>query len=169
MMAFVGMLFFTTRRWPETSWPVKVGGSFFWAFVILLVDRIVVATYRPFESIGRRLLQVAARIALAGVVSALIALPFCLDLYSASIQRFYRELFDLQAESLRIKYENERQAILDRDQKAQGDLDARLHQIRENHPESETLEGLVERRIRQWKEDPMGWTPFFDGFRARIS
>src|SRR5205814_205383 len=54
-------------------------------FVIMNTDRILLATYRPFQPWWRRFMQVVFRFTLAGVVSVAIAFPFCLDQYRSAI------------------------------------------------------------------------------------
>src|SRR5881394_27592 len=57
-MSFLGMLFYTKSRFHEPPWLACVGVAMAWAFVIMNTDRILVATYRPFQRWHRKFLQV---------------------------------------------------------------------------------------------------------------
>ncbi len=85
IMSFLGMIFYSKSRFAEPPWLAVIGISLAWAFVILNTDRILLATYRPFQPWWRKLLQVVFRFALSGVVSVAIAFPFCLDQYRPAI------------------------------------------------------------------------------------
>ena len=97
-MAFLGMIFYSQEPLPEPPWLSCVGIALAWAFVIMNTDRILLATYRPFQPWCRRILQVCFRFVLAGVVSVAIAFPFCLDQYRPAIRHRYqteiRQLLD---------------------------------------------------------------------------
>ncbi len=85
VMSFLGMIFYAKSRFADPPWLAVVGISLAWAFVIMNTDRILLATYRPFQPWYRKLMQVVFRFALAGVVSVAIAFPFCLDQYRSAI------------------------------------------------------------------------------------
>src|SRR5476651_761244 len=80
-MSFLGMIFYAKSRFANPPWLAVLGIALAWAFVIMNTDRILLATYRPFQPWWRRCMQVLFRFALAGVVSVAIAFPFCLDQY----------------------------------------------------------------------------------------
>ncbi len=93
IMGFLGMIFYTKSRFHEPPWFSIVLISLAWAAVILNTDRILLATYRPFQPWWRRCMQVCFRFALAGVVSVAISFPFCLDQYRpAIVHRYQTEL-----------------------------------------------------------------------------
>ncbi len=94
IMSFLGMIFYAKSRFADPPWPLVVGIALAWAFVIMNTDRILLATYRPFQPWWRRCMQVAFRFGLAGVVSVAIAFPFCLDQYRPAIT--YRIQTELQ-------------------------------------------------------------------------
>jgi hypothetical protein len=79
------MIFYAKSRFADPPWLAVLGIALAWAFVIMNTDRILLATYRPFQPWYRKLMQVVFRFALAGVVSVAIAFPFCLDQYRPAI------------------------------------------------------------------------------------
>ena len=90
IMSFLGMIFYAKSRFAEPPWLAVLGIALAWAFVIMNTDRILLATYRPFQPWWRKVMQVAFRFALAGVVSVAIAFPFCLDQYRSAITHRYQ-------------------------------------------------------------------------------
>jgi len=85
IMSFLGMIFYAKSRFADPPWGQVIAIAAAWAFVILNTDRILLATYRPFQSFWRRCMQVSFRFGLAGVVSVAIGFPFCLDQYRPAI------------------------------------------------------------------------------------
>jgi len=94
-MAFLGMFFFAKSRFSDPPFFPVLFVSLLWAFVILNTDRTLIALYRPFQPLWRRLIQVLFRLGLASVVSLAIAFPFCLDQYRPAIR--FRYQTELQA------------------------------------------------------------------------
>lgn len=95
VMAFLGMFFFARSRFAEPPFFSVLFVSLLWAFVILNTDRTLIALYRPFQPLWRRMIQVLFRLGLASVVSLAIAFPFCLDQYRPAIRfRYQTELQD---------------------------------------------------------------------------
>ncbi len=90
VMAFFGMFFYARSRFAEPQPLLCLIGSVAWAFVIMNTDRILLATYRPFQAFWRRMMQVCFRFGLAAVVSVAIAFPFCLDQYRPAITHRYQ-------------------------------------------------------------------------------
>jgi hypothetical protein len=110
IMSFLGMIFYAKSRFADPPWGSVIAISLAWAFVIMNTDRILLATYRPFQPFWRRAMQVAFRFGLAGVVSVAIAFPFCLDQYRPAItHRIQTELQgrlnDLRAEEMTKRVE----------------------------------------------------------------
>lgn len=92
-MGFLGMFFFAKSRFENPPFFAVLAVSLLWAFVILNTDRTLIALYRPFQPLWRRVIQVSFRLGLAGVVSLAIAFPFCLDQYRPAIRfRYQTEL-----------------------------------------------------------------------------
>jgi len=90
VMAFFGMFFYAKSRFAGPEFLTCLVASLAWAFVILNTDRILLATYRPFQPVWRKFLQVCFRFGLAAVVSVAIAFPFCLDQYRPAISHRYQ-------------------------------------------------------------------------------
>ena len=111
-MAFLGMLFYAKSRFADPPWASCVGIALAWSLVIMNTDRILLATYRPFQAWHRRLMQVVFRFVLAGVVSVAIAFPFCLDQFRPAIQHRYQTEYQqllgtLREEESRVRKEAE--------------------------------------------------------------
>jgi hypothetical protein len=85
IMSFLGMVFYAKNRFAEPPWFSVMAIAIAWAFVIMNTDRILLATYRPFQPWWRRFMQVVFRFALSAVISVAISFPFCLDQYRPAI------------------------------------------------------------------------------------
>jgi len=94
VMSFLGMIFYAKSRFASPPWMSVMGIALAWALVIMNTDRILLATYRPFQPWWRRCMQVIFRFALSAVVSVAISFPFCLDQYRPAIT--YRMQTELQ-------------------------------------------------------------------------
>src|SRR6185295_3949969 len=99
-------------RFHEPPWLACLGIALAWAFVIMNTDRILVATYRPFQPWYRRFMQVIFRVALSTVVSIAIAFPFCLDQFKPAITHRYQTeyqalLSQVREEESRVRKEAE--------------------------------------------------------------
>src|SRR6185295_10300964 len=82
-----------------------------WSFVIMNTDRILLATYRPFQPWWRKVMQVFFRFALAAVVSVAIAFPFCLDQYRSAITHRYQTEFQGKLNALREEEAGKRKEL----------------------------------------------------------
>ncbi len=86
LLAFFGMYLFASSRF-NTPRPVSCFIlAVCWALIIMNIDRILLATYRPFQPWFRKFIQIIFRIGLAGVISIAITFPFCLDQYRGAIK-----------------------------------------------------------------------------------
>lgn len=98
LLAFFGMYLYAASRFQSSRPIITLLIALAWAFIVMHVDRILMATYRPFQSRRRRALQVCFRIGLAAVISVAIAFPFCLEQYRGAIterlQGEYRQRLD---------------------------------------------------------------------------
>ena len=103
VMSFLGMIFYAKSRFAEPPWFAVFGIALAWSFVIMNTDRILLATYRPFQPWWRKFMQVCFRFALAGVVSVAIAFPFCLDQYRSAISQRYQTEIQGKLNNLREK------------------------------------------------------------------
>ena len=110
-MAFLGMLFYSKSRFADPPWLQCVGIALCWSFVIMNTDRILLATYRPFQAWHRRFMQVVFRFILAGVVSVAIAFPFCLDQFRPAIQHRYQTEYQQLLGTLREEESSVRKQI----------------------------------------------------------
>src|SRR5207244_682798 len=105
------MIFYAKNRFADPPWPAVTGIALAWAFVIMNTDRILLATYRPFQPWWRRCMQVAFRFALAGVVSVAIAFPFCLDQYRSAITHRIQTELQGRLNTLRAEEAGKRQVL----------------------------------------------------------
>ncbi|HRJ11473.1 MAG TPA: DUF4407 domain-containing protein, partial [Prosthecobacter sp.] len=78
------------------NWLVIAPVSLVWAFIILTVDRALLATYRAYQNIFRKLSQFALRIVVAMLMGVTIAHPLTLLLFKDTIVSAIEE--DRQAE-----------------------------------------------------------------------
>ena len=67
------------------SWQVIVPVSLVWAFIILTIDRALLATYRSFQSFHRKMGQFALRMVVAALMGITIAHPLTLLLFKDTI------------------------------------------------------------------------------------
>jgi hypothetical protein len=111
VMSFLGMIFYAKSRFAEPPWLAVFGIALAWSFVIMNTDRILLATYRPFQAWWRKLLQVCFRFALAAVVSVAIAFPFCLDQYRPAIKYRYQTEVQGRLNKLREEEAVKRKAL----------------------------------------------------------
>ena len=119
-MAFLGMLFYSKSRFADPPWMQCVGIALAWSFVIMNTDRILLATYRPFQAWHRRFMQVIFRFVLAGVISVAIAFPFCLDQFRPAIRHRYQTEYQqllgaLREEESSVRKESETEYRTQRD------------------------------------------------------
>jgi hypothetical protein len=151
LLAFFGMYLYASSRFDSSRPIVTLLIALVWAFIIMNVDRILLATYRPFQSRQRRAIQVCFRVGLAAVISVAIAFPFCLEQYQGAIrerlQGEYRQrLYDLQ-----LKERSEREAIESRDAAVLKGLREQLAQERSAGPVEPKLfaEELAKKTVQQ--------------------
>jgi hypothetical protein len=111
VMSFLGMMFYAKSRFANPPWLAVVGIALAWSFVIMNTDRILLATYRPFQSWWRRFMQVCFRFTLAGVVSVAIAFPFCLDQYRSAITHRYQTEIQGKLNNLREEEADKRKEL----------------------------------------------------------
>lgn len=113
VMAFFGMYFYAKSRFSEPQILTCFVASLAWAFVIMSTDRILLATYRPFQPIWRKFLQVFFRFGLAAVVSVAIAFPFCLDQYRPAISHRYQTEVQSVLNDLREEESSKRRTLVE--------------------------------------------------------
>ena len=125
-MAFLGMLFYSRSRFADPPWVACAAISAAWAFVIMNTDRILLATYRPFQPWHRRFMQVVFRFGLAAVVSVAIAFPFCLDQFRPAIQHRYQTEYQQLLGTLREEESSVRKQLKEEYRTQHDALDAQL-------------------------------------------
>ena len=129
VMSFLGMIFYAKSRFAEPPWLAVLGIALAWSFVIMNTDRILLATYRPFQPWWRKLMQVCLRFALSGVVSVAIAFPFCLDQYRSAITHRYQTEIQGKLNNLREEEAAKRKALAVALEKIRDDEAAARRQI----------------------------------------
>ncbi len=86
MMAFIAMELYITQAFG--SHPILgVLVSIVWALAIMTIDRMLLATYRPFQPFFRRVGQIVLRFSLAGACAIAITHPFCVHLFRPLIEK----------------------------------------------------------------------------------
>lgn len=126
LLAFFGMYLYASSRFQTPRPILTLFIALMWAFVILHVDRILLATYRPFQPMRRKVVQVCFRVGLAAVISVAIAFPFCLDQYRGAIGERLQGEYRARLHSLMITERTEREAMAGRDAAVLADLRGRL-------------------------------------------
>ncbi len=126
LLAFFGMYLYVASRFCEPRPITSLFIALIWALVIMNVDRILLATYRPFQSRLRKAVQISFRIILAGVISLAITFPFCLHLYRGAISERLQSEFRKPLENLQNKERSERTLFEAADALVLNDLRAKL-------------------------------------------
>jgi len=123
LLAFFGMYLYAGGRFQSPRPFITLLIALAWAFIIMNVDRILMATYRPFQPRGRKAIQVCFRIGLAAVISVAIAFPFCLEQYQGAIKERLQGEYRQHLDALQSQERSERSLI------TQGD-GARVNELR---------------------------------------
>jgi hypothetical protein len=82
-----------------------------WAFIILAIDRALLASYRPFLSIGRKLGQFGLRFCVAVLMGLTIAHPLVLLLFRDTIQSVVERDRQTEVEAVRERFSAEKDAV----------------------------------------------------------
>lgn len=175
LLAFFGMFLYASNRFQVSRPIVAMFIAIAWAFVIMNVDRILMATYRPFQPWYRKGIQVCFRIGLAAVISVAIAFPFCLEQYQGAIHERLQGEYRKRLDDLQTKERAEREVLETRDaavfkelqekldkERAAGPVDPQLyakelakHDIQEVTNEERThkqqLDQQTETAMQEWK------------------
>ncbi len=164
LLAFCGMYLYASNRFQISRPIVSLLIAFAWAFVIMNVDRILMATYRPFQPWYRKGLQICFRIGLAGVISIAIAFPFCLEQYQGAIHERLQGEYRKRLDDLQTKERAEREVIETRNtaffkdlqdkldkERAAGPVDPKLYA--EELAKHDILEATVEERTNKEQLD----------------
>ncbi|HEV7402526.1 MAG TPA: DUF4407 domain-containing protein [Chthoniobacteraceae bacterium] len=89
-LGFFGFTFYVHARYPRLPLFLAVLCAVAWAVVIMNTDRTLIASYRPFQPLYRRVPQIAMRLVLAAFMSTAISYPFCLDQFRPTIMERIR-------------------------------------------------------------------------------
>ncbi|MGD9947128.1 MAG: DUF4407 domain-containing protein [Desulfobulbus sp.] len=151
LLAFFGMYLYATSRFQSARPLVTLLIALVWAFIIMNVDRILMATYRPFQSRRRRAIQVCFRIGLAAVISVAIAFPFCLEQYQGAVKERLQGEYRQRLDTLQNQERSERDLLSQRDGTRVTELRAQLGTILAAGPSEPTLyaEELAKQQVRQ--------------------
>lgn len=151
LLAFFGMYLYASSRFQSPRPVVSLLVAVVWAFIVMNVDRILLATYRPFQPWPRKLIQVCFRVGLAGVISVAIAFPFCLEQYQGAIHERLQGEYRQRLYELQIKERGERELIETRDATLLAALQAQLKQEQAAGPVEANLyaEELAKQTVQQ--------------------
>ena len=111
LLAFFGMYLYAASRFHEPRPVVSCLIALVWAFLVMNVDRILLATYRPFQTPLRKAVQVIFRIGLAAVVSLAITFPFCLHQYRGAIAERLQSEYRGKLDEVQNKERQERESF----------------------------------------------------------
>jgi len=139
LLAFWGMYLYASHRFQSSRPVAALLLALAWAFVILNVDRILLATYRPFQPLWRKTIQVCFRVGLAAVISVAIAFPFCLEQYQGAIKERLQGEILMQLQALQVEERADRDRIETRSAATRTELEGRLKQERDAGPADPAL------------------------------
>lgn len=83
------------------NWLVIAPVSLVWAFIILTVDRALLATYRAYQNIFRKLMQFSLRIVVAALMGITISHPLTLLLFKDTINSAIENERQVEIEAMR--------------------------------------------------------------------
>lgn len=158
LLAFFGMYLYASSRFASPRPLLALFLALVWAFVIMNVDHILLATYRPFQPWRHKMVQVCFRIGLAGVISVAIAFPFCLEQYQGAISERLQGEYRARLNELQTAERTERLALETRDGARIGELRAQLARERAVGPTDPKLfaEELAKQAVRQQEDSARG-------------
>lgn len=93
------------------NWWVIAPVSIVWSFIILTVDRALLATYRAYQSFARKLAQFSLRIVVAALMGMTIAHPMALLLFRDTINSVVEEDRQKEIDAERAKGLEARKAV----------------------------------------------------------
>lgn len=93
------------------DWRIIAPVSVVWAFIILTVDRALLATYRAYQSFARKLSQFSLRIVVAALMGMTIAHPMALLLFRDTINSVIEEDRQKEIDAARAKGLDARKAV----------------------------------------------------------
>lgn len=158
LLAFLGMYLYAAHRFQSSRPFVSLLLALVWAFIIMNVDRILLATYRPFQPLRRKIVQICFRVGLAAVISVAIAFPFCLEQYQGAIKERLQGEHLKQLQDLQVKERADREQIETRTAAITGELKEQLKRERASGPVDPGLyaETLARQTISQRDDRSLG-------------
>lgn len=100
ILAFFGMYYYASTRSTQSAAIGNASLATIWAIIILIIDRSLLATYRPFLPWYRKSAQVGFRFLLATIISIAISFPFCLQQFRSAIHFRYQTEYQQLRSSL---------------------------------------------------------------------
>lgn len=85
------------------NWQIIIPVAAAWGFIILTIDRALLATYRSFQSFGRKLGQFSLRMVVAALMGVTIAHPLTLLLFKDKIHQAIEEQRGIELEDIAKK------------------------------------------------------------------
>jgi hypothetical protein len=151
LLAFFGMYLYASSRFQSPRPVVTLLIAVAWAFIIMNVDRILMATYRPFQPRWRKALQICFRVGLATVISIAISFPFCLEQYQGAIRERLQGEYRHRLDTLQNQERNQRDQIVARDGARVAELRAQLDKLLAAGPAEPALyaEELAKQQVRR--------------------
>lgn len=158
LLAFLGMYLYASHRFQSSRPIVTLILALVWAFIIMNVDRILLATYRPFQPLRRKVVQICFRVGLAAVISVAIAFPFCLEQYQGAIKERLQGEHLKHLQALQVKERADREQIETRTAALTGELKEQLKRERAGSPVDPGLyaETLARQTISQRDDRSLG-------------
>lgn len=93
------------------DWRVITAVSLVWAFIILTVDRALLATYRAYQNFFRKLSQFSLRIVVAALMGLSISHPLALLLFRDTIQTSIEKQRDADISAARQSFDGNKKNI----------------------------------------------------------
>lgn len=122
------------------NWNFIIPVSLAWGFIILTIDRALLATYRSYQSFQRKLGQFALRMVVAILMGVTIAHPLTLLLFKDTITTVIEGQREVDIHAVRDKAEQAKQGV----ESKIGALEAEITRNRERHNKTFEAEFLVE-------------------------
>jgi len=122
------------------NWRVIIPVALAWGFIILTIDRALLATYRSFQSFHRKLGQFALRMVVAALMGVTIAHPLTLLLFKDTITTVIEGQREVEINAVRDKAQQAKQTV---EAKIES-LEAEITRNRERFNKTFEAEFLVE-------------------------
>ncbi|MFZ4764952.1 MAG: DUF4407 domain-containing protein [Roseimicrobium sp.] len=90
---------------------VIIAVALVWSFIILTVDRALLATYRAHQPFARKMVQFTLRLCVAVLMGLTISHPLTLLLFKDTISSIIERDRDTEVHAVRTKYDGEKRAV----------------------------------------------------------